>query len=409
MVSTTAILGYLIVLVYITKYKKHNLFLYAIGFASIALSMWTYHAAIFIIPVFTVVMLIYQILQKKSSLKTVCPTLLLLVLFGIIFLPFIGNPSVSNRPVSYLFSSEEGTLLTAGVNRVLSVLSSFLRIFNFEFLFLKGDWFGLRHGNRETGILFSIMIIPFIAGVIYIIKRFTVKKYSYVFLVFLLIVCALPSSLTFPFPYGPRLLPIVIPLSIVLALGISYLLEHMVMKRARYVFAVIAAGCILTYEILFYCYVYFIRFPNQSIHEFQKASIDAMMYISSKRTQNQPLYFLNGVNCSKWSHDELKLWYFTGQPNNEMMAWNTKYREQRYATNEPFQSYDFLSASRHEFGNTIINPKQEETSTAPVGAIIVRCGMHLGDINPSAERVEKVFYLYEDEMRDPGYVISTKL
>ena len=406
MLATTFFLLFLISFVHVIKKNKRRLWLF-LGTIFLFLSSWTYHAPKFIIPVFLFLLFFWGAIVKSFKINrknTIRASLFFLLVTFVSYIPFIINPEIDKRPFGYLSTFRKSDLLT--------IASSWFRIWDFEFLFLKGDPFGFRHSNQETGLFLGVMIFPLMAGIGYFLKKLDLKNFSHVFIILLLITAGLPSSLTHFAPYGPRLLPMIIPITILLALGTERLIVLIVRQkdRVRYLFSFLFL-VVLFYQIGYYAHIYFVHFPKKSLSEFPSASIEVVKFIKEEYNENSQkvIYFLNGKNCLAWGHDELKLWYFVDLENREMIKWNNLYREIRYNTDSPFFSFS-LDRPRFVYkNNLILNASHSEMSQASSSSLLVRCGIHGPDINKDSEKIVKRFYMYPREKRDIIYVVSEKL
>ena len=135
------------------------------------------------------------------------------------------------------------------------------------------------------------------------------------------------------------------------------------------------------------------------------------LFIKDFRIENKqtPIYFLTERSCRQWAHDDLHFWYFANLDNSQMVKWNNKFREIRYKNGSPFDNYDAATIPSHTFENIHLYPGYEAVENSAKNSLIVRCGLHLKDIDESKEEIIKIFYMYEDETRDAYYVITRKL
>lgn len=413
MVATSFLLLFL--LAYLKAIKgKHFIWLMA-GVFSIFASSWTYPAPRFIIPVFIISLVLcvpFITLSREERKRFLVVSMIFFVCVLLSLLPSYLNPALDKRTLGYVIANGNGGIVDAVTNKSLAILSSWLRIFNLEFLFLRGDVFGFRHGTKENGIYLSIFLIPFLAGIFIFIKEFTRRSIAFVYLLLLLLVAGLPSALTWAVPYGPRLLPITIPLTILVALGMHWVIEHIERQHIwfrRGIFALLLF--LFSWQLFQYMHVYYVHFPKSSVGEFQKSPIALAGFIKEKKEENEDrkIYMLNGRNCLPWGYEELKWWYFADLDNRKMIAWNNIFREQRLATGNPFGAFDYLDRPRGVIDNVILNASYEEMGQASVGSLLVRCGIHINNISKEKEKIIKVFYVYQNEQRDPAFFVTEKI
>lgn len=123
-----------------------------------------------------------------------------------------GN-EIKNSLLYYLFHSE--TLSFAR-----GLLLHFFNHFSGRFLFFEGDWQNVRHSAPNHGVLLLADLIFLPLGIIYLLKTQNLKLKKFVFLWLLL--SPLPAVLSRDQVHAVRALNMVIPFTIISALGISY-------------------------------------------------------------------------------------------------------------------------------------------------------------------------------------------
>lgn len=413
MLATTLMLVYFISLVHLLK--RTNPVWIIIGILSAGLSLWTYPGAKFIVPIVTLsifVLGLFNLTFEYKRRNMIIFPLVFLITCVIAYIPALLNPIFDKRPISYLKEGTDGTLFGVITKKPFLMLNSWLYMFDFQFLFKKGDLFAFRHGTKEQGLFLSIFAIPFVLGLISAIRRYSNKSFSIPFLIILTLVIGFPSALTSGTPYGTRILPILIPFSIFVALGIEILLQktEKIKPFIKYPVYLIVVATIFFQIALFY-HIYFVHFKKTSLPEFPKASRDMGIFIKDFRMKNKQtsIYFMTERSCRQWAHDDLHFWYFADLDNNEMTKWNNMFREERYKKGSPFDNYDSVTIPSYTFDNIYLYPGYKAAEQSPKGSLIVRCGLHLNDIDKSKEEILKVFYMYQEEMRDPYYVVTKKL
>lgn len=394
---------------------KPSLFWIIVGSFSIIISSWTYPSSKLILTILSGILLLMgltKITFGQNRKNMILIPFLFLVVCLITFIPGILSPVADKRSLNYINEGTNGTLWGILTTKPRLFLSSWLYMFDLQLLFKKGDLFAFRHGTKEQGLFLSIFLIPFILGLISLIRKYSGKSFTPAFLIILTIVIGIPSALTSNTPYGTRILPILIPFSIFIALGTDIILkfvEHFktLFKTITYLSIVI----ILFFQISLFYHIYFIHFKTTSLPEFPKAPIDMALFVKNFKQTNpdKTIYFLNDRSCRQWSHDDLYLWYFADLNNKEMSVWNNLFRNKRYQYGSPFDAYDRVKIPTHSFENIILFPGYEKMATAPKGSLLVKCGVHLQNINSNNEKILKVFYMFENIKSDPYYIISEKL
>lgn len=385
------------------------------GMLAIISASWLYSAGLFITTTFVVgvVTLIFMVKKKNNDRsKKLWAGLFLCLTVVIAYVPFFFDTSMNARPFDYVLTSGGRTFSEKLVTKIITLVSSYIRVFNFEYLFSKGDTYAFRHGTGgESGIFLPIFIIPFILGVIVCIRGFTWKKISHQLFALFTIIIGLPSALTSWFPYGSRILPMMVPLSFVVAFGIEWILMFLKTLRFRFRIGIMATvGFIFIYELGWFWHIYFVHFPVKSAQEFVGPANEIAFHVRDalKEDSALPVYFLGGRSCVPWAQEILKLWYFAGLDNSEMIGWNKVYRRMRYNSDNSFAAFDNIPYPRAQIGSILLNATVADTVNAPQGALIVRCGIHLKDINREKEKVEKLLFLSPSNLTEPVYVITRK-
>jgi len=414
MLANMFLLLYLISFIKLLR-KQNFLFWIVLAALGIIGATSTYPAPRFIIPIFTVLVGLLVFITKpkdittKKTLKTVG---ILLGITLISFIPAFLNSNVDKRPLSYILLGEEGSPLKIAFSKFQKTITSWMYLWNLEFLFAKGDTFAYRHGTRESGIFLGIFILPFVTGAIWFIRKFSKTSFSLHYLLIFTLLAGLPSALTSDVPYGPRIVPMMITYSVVIGLGLYYLARWLESKKQYFKISIwfIVLGT-LFYQLFWFYDVYFIHFKRSSLYEFPKVSKDMGLFIRSYLGKNPDtdIYFLNGDSCQNWGHEDLQFWYFADLPNKEMIDWNNAFREVRYRhKGSPFDAYDDAVQPMFQAGRILMNPTYEVMGQAPSGTLLVRCGIHLENIGKESEEIIKVIYRFEKEQLDPYYVISLK-
>jgi len=391
---------------------ERKLLWFIIGMLMAVLSTYTYPGPRFTVPVFTFLLLVTSFFVNFEDRPKRQIQISLCGFFAVIVLSFIPSlflsSTATSRSLNYLLENSSGHGLSAVISKLSSVVSSWLRLWNLEFLFDKGDFFAYRAGTREIGIFLSVFVIPYIVGLFYFIKNFRLKNFSLLFLGLFALVAGLPSALTSDVPYATRIVPMLIPLCILIALGIdqiSLFLSKYNRKVQTIIYLIFAV--ILVYQILLFSYIYFVHFRSTSQAEFPKASVELGQYLKTEITKNpnKPISFLNNTTCGPWTFDALFLWYFADLPNQPMIKWNNAYRTARYSDKSvfPFEAYWKINIPTGKIGNVTLFPGYKNN----VGSgMFVRCGFHLQNTDLKKEKIDKIFYLYEDIQTNPFYVVS---
>jgi len=222
---------------YINGCKQKYLYLSILAFA---LSLYAYHAARVVVPLLGVgLIVIYrQIILQKRFIKTLVLGSLFIVLMLTPLIKDLFGPAGISRAAGVGLFADPGPLnrineqrgehadFTSIVPRILhnkavnyglAFLNNWISHYHGEFLFLSGDSIQ-RDKVPETGELYLFEIITVSLGIVFLLKRF--DKPSKVIFSWLLI-APLASALTFQSPHALRAHNMVIPITIISAVGLT--------------------------------------------------------------------------------------------------------------------------------------------------------------------------------------------
>jgi hypothetical protein len=396
--------------------KKPRLGWLIISIFCIFISTWTYPAAKIIVPGVISAILILGALGMtfgNNRRNMIAYPLVLLFFCALTFIPGMLNKVADKRSLNYIREGTDGTLMGIIKNKPRLLITSWLHILDFQLLFKRGDLFAFRHGTKEQGLYLGIFAIPLIIGFFYSLKNWSKKSFSLPYIFLLLLITGVPSALTSNTPYGTRIVPVLIPLTLILALGVNYILAFLASKKMTIRLASYGVLIsILFYQVFQFSHIYFVHFKTTSLPEFPKASTDMAIFIKDVKENNpdKQIFFLADSSCRHWSFDSLYLWYFADLDNDQMAVWNNQFRDKRYAyEGSPFDAYDNISIPSGKVENIFLYPGYKALDNAEKGSMMVKCGVHLPNINTDREKVLKIFYMFEEQKSDPYYVVTEKL
>jgi 4-amino-4-deoxy-L-arabinose transferase-like glycosyltransferase len=128
-----------------------------------------------------------------------------------------GNEKVGELGY-YLFHSET-------FNMVRGIMGRWFNHFSAKFFFFVGDWQNPRHSAPNQGMLLLGDSALILLGIVWLIKALNRKEAKFVGLWLLL--APLPAALSRDQVHAVRAFNLVIPLTIILALGLSWLAKHL--------------------------------------------------------------------------------------------------------------------------------------------------------------------------------------
>lgn len=221
--------------------KKINIFLASL-FA--VLSFYSYNSFRILIPIFFVVWLLKTCLFDKNEIKK--------SLFGIIAVAFFV---LSLIPAIRLYKYDAGVvrLTTIGIKDPKIFFSNYYSHFTVDFLYKSGD-VNDRSQVPGRGELYFVGLPFFLMGIfVLLINK---NKFSWIFITFLLI-GGVPAALTREAPHALRAILLAPTFSIISSFGIIRLLDRYEIKKYSKLFLI---GLIITYILFFRRY--FLDFIN---------------------------------------------------------------------------------------------------------------------------------------------------
>lgn len=242
-------------LVFLQK-KSAKVFFCSLVF--LVLSLYTYNAYRFITPLTAVILLIlsYKQLQRKTFLAGVLGFLFLSTPFIMFSLSKEGIIRFEQASAFSEYPAE--TMLQKIITYPMVVIKNYVSFFSFQFLFTMGDGIG-RHQLPGFGLL-PIWQLPFLLlGMISFLKA--KRTYLWKITLFLLLVAPMAGALAKPSPHTLRSLLLVIPLEIIIAYGVLFLLQQKRWVKGIVIVLILFA----TYETIVYFHHYYIHYPQTNV------------------------------------------------------------------------------------------------------------------------------------------------
>lgn len=254
-------------------YGLKNSIFYLLSCVFFVLSLYTYHSARVIVPLLGMgLLLIYwKDLEIIKNLKSYIPYIACFIL--------LFTPLVIDLTKTGALSRAKGVGLFADIgpiNRIneqrgehddlnsplvkilhnkyvsygIRFVDNYTRHFTGEFLFMTGD--GIQRNKvPETGVmyLFDILFLGF--GFIFIFKNFNLKSKAYRLILVWLLIAPIASALTFQSPNALRSQNMIIPFTIISAIGLQYLLNKK-MKIVNWSLLIVIVWCATRYLYMYY-------------------------------------------------------------------------------------------------------------------------------------------------------------
>ncbi len=148
------------------------------------------------------------------------------------------------------------------LNFTRGVLSRWFNHYSSRFLFFEGDWSNPRQGVPNAGVILVLDLIFLISGLVALAQ--IRRRESTIFLWLLLLSSPLPAALSRDSVHAVRSLNMVIPITIILALGASLLWEKR-LRLGRFAFPIYSLFSILYLSnYTYYLDQYWVHAPKQN-------------------------------------------------------------------------------------------------------------------------------------------------
>lgn len=267
---------------------------------SYLLAMYGYHSLRLIVPIFLI--LVFLVFKKKF-IKNWKPLLVSLLISGFLSIPliwgffnnggqarfssvgFISQQNLLNKSIQYIQADlKRSSLLIWIHNRrfvyLKTFLNNYLSHFNPNFLFINGD-LSPRHHISSHGMLYLFQLPLVLWGAFCLAK---IPKKSY-FLWLWLIASPLASALTIATPHAIRANLMVIPLTILSAIGLWRSYIHLRSKKIL----LAASGLLLAFFITRYLLQYHLIYPKNTAHDWQYGFSKVVDYLKNHNQENLPV------------------------------------------------------------------------------------------------------------------------
>lgn len=298
--SSTALFFILLGLYYFYLYllKKKKTFLYLFPLP-LVIALATYHSARLVAPLLflTLVIFNYRQLLKREFIIALLIGLVTITPVALSFLKNGGTARLGGVGLmadSGPLSRSEELLNQHGnvkiINRIihnrrilysLSWVEKYTSHFNLNFLFINGDEVP-RSKNPDMGQLYLLELPFLILGILSLlkIKNKHLQQLTFSFL----LIAPIASSLTFQAPSALRALSMLIPLSILIALGLDTLKSKAL---------IILVSLLYLFSFLYYLDSYYIHAPKRYSFAWNRGFSETIPYLESQKNNYQNIYFTN--------------------------------------------------------------------------------------------------------------------
>lgn len=237
--------------------KKKSAFLY-LSYLFFILAVYTYNTFRFYSPIVVLVFSISFFLKfPKDRRKIIFP----FVLFSIFMLPMVSFSLSGEGQARFIATYAFGEYRSLPLVKKLFLypfvfLKNYTTYFSPYFLFATGDGIG-RHQIPNFGPLFRWQLPFWVAGLYSLISL--KRSYLKYLTIFLILLAPIPGSLTLPSPHTLRSLPLIIPLTIVISLGILLVVKKLG-PRFKYLIGIVVIIGLM--EFVLYLHFYYVIYPQ---------------------------------------------------------------------------------------------------------------------------------------------------
>ncbi len=146
-------------------------------------------------------------------------------------------------------------------NFLRGVLGRFFNHFSGRFLFFEGDFSNPRHSPPYQGQLLLIDMVLLIAGLVFVIRNYSLYPKSYSLIILWLVLAPLPAILSRDQVHAVRSLNMAVPLVIISSLGLYYLVNLFKSNKYR-VFFYILYTIFYILSFIYFIDAYFVHLPK---------------------------------------------------------------------------------------------------------------------------------------------------
>lgn len=258
--ATAGMFFFLAGIYFFLLYEK-SLFFFVSSSACFLLALYSYNSFRVLFPFLGVLLVLYLLRKSPRVIKRGW----MIILFSlIIFL-------LGCIPIINLYRSDDGLkrfsdvgIYQFGDSRSQAIghfFEQYIKHFNPQFLFLEGDT-NLRSHTGGVGELYWLQIIFILFGLWIVIRKPTAER---LFIVGLLIISPIPAALTREAPHALRAVFMVVPFTIISAIGIYYLSQ-----RAKYNSLLLGfIVCVFGFMSLVYYWRFLTVYPQLSATSWQ--------------------------------------------------------------------------------------------------------------------------------------------
>lgn len=148
------------------------------------------------------------------------------------------------------------------LNFVRGILGRWTNHYSTRFLFFEGDWAHINASAPNSGTLLFVSIIFIVAGAIYLMR---LKKQSVMFVAYWLLFAPLPAALSRDPISAIRSINLVVPLTIIIACGVIFLIGKL--RNSKFTLVCLTILCALNFT--YWADAYFIHLNSHNAKSWQ--------------------------------------------------------------------------------------------------------------------------------------------
>ena len=256
---------------------------YMLSAITFSLSLYAYHVARVVVPLLGLVLLIiyFKDIFIKKNLKILVISFSLLVITILPLAKELVGPAGISRAAGVGLFADSGplnrineqrgehanfisfipmVLHNKAANYGLAFLENWVSHYSGEFLFLSGDEIQ-RDKVPETGELYLFEIVTVLLGAIFLLKSSIINRKSVLLIFSWLLISPLASALTFQSPHALRAHNMVIPITIISAIGLNYLLSWLRKINLKFVICLLVIA--IAWSFMRYAHMYWVHMSKE--------------------------------------------------------------------------------------------------------------------------------------------------
>ncbi|KKQ42456.1 MAG: hypothetical protein US60_C0017G0006 [Microgenomates group bacterium GW2011_GWC1_37_8] len=294
------------VYMFIKILKKPDYSSFVLCTLSFALSLYAYHAARVVVPLLSLGLLVIYWREIRKQIKNFLFIGLVGLFLLIPLMKDLTRSEISSRSVGVGLFADTGPLARINeqrgqhsnylglstkllhnkvVNYGLAFADNWAEHYQGEFLFLSGDVIQ-RNKVPETGQMYLFDILFIVVGFIFIIKTFSQYTKPYSLILWWLFIAPTAAALTFQSPHALRAQIMVIPLTIISALGLEKMFR--LIRDTRYAIRIASYVLLITivlWNFARYEHMYWLHMAKEYPYSSQYGIEELVTYI--KQEQNK--------------------------------------------------------------------------------------------------------------------------